>query len=163
MKNSWTTASSPLSLYRTRILPVVFYGCGTWSLTLREEYRLRVSKNKVLRKMLGHKRDKVTGKWRRLHNEELYDCTPHKMIQMIKRRANGICEGFRANYGQSETSNFACTQHASSLTFTSVTTLEHMCNNRLSLRAFSGHPLRKRDLCLSQMKPCNHLLSFSAL
>lgn len=43
------------------------------------------------------------------------------------------------NYGQSGTSNFACTQHASSLTFTSVTTLEHMCNNRLSLHVFSGH------------------------
>jgi hypothetical protein len=58
MKSRWTTASSPISLYRTRILPVVLYGCGTWSITLREEYRLRVFKNRVLRKMSGHKRGK---------------------------------------------------------------------------------------------------------
>ena len=84
MKSRWTTASLPIPLYRTKILPFVLYGCGTWSLTLREEYKLRVSKNRVLRKMLEHKRDKVTGKWKRLHNEELYDCTPHEMIRMIK-------------------------------------------------------------------------------
>lgn len=56
------------------------------------------------------------------------------MIRMIKWKANGVCEGFRANYGQRETSNFACTQHASSLTFTTVTTVEHMCNKSLSAR-----------------------------
>jgi len=79
MKSRLITASLPIPLYRTRVLLVVLYGCGTWSLTLREEYRLRVSKNRALRKMLGHKRDKVTGKWRRLHNEELYGCTPHEI------------------------------------------------------------------------------------
>jgi hypothetical protein len=45
----------------------------TWSLTLGEEYRLRVFENRVLRGILGPKRDGVTGEWRRLHNEELYD------------------------------------------------------------------------------------------
>jgi hypothetical protein len=54
-------------------LPVVLYGCGTWSLTLREEHRLRVFENRVLRRMFGPKRDEVTGEWRRLHNEELND------------------------------------------------------------------------------------------
>jgi hypothetical protein len=79
MKTRCITASLPLPLYRTRILPVVLCGQGTWFLTLSEEYGLRLSKNMVLRKMFRHKGDKVTGKWRRLHNEELYDCTPHKI------------------------------------------------------------------------------------
>ena len=50
------------------ILPVVLYGCETWSLTLREERRLRVFENRVLRRVFGPKRDKVTGEWRKLHN-----------------------------------------------------------------------------------------------
>ena len=53
------------------ILPVVRYGCETWSLTLREERRLRVFENRVLRRVFGPKRDEVTGEWRKLHNEEL--------------------------------------------------------------------------------------------
>ena len=52
---------------------VIFYGCGTWSLTLREERRLRVFENRVLRTVFRPKRDEVTGEWRRLHNEELND------------------------------------------------------------------------------------------
>ena len=48
------------------------YGCGTWSLTLREEHRLRVFENKVLRKIFGAKRDGITGEWRKLHNAELH-------------------------------------------------------------------------------------------
>jgi hypothetical protein len=58
--------------YKTIILPVVLYGCETWSLTLREENRLRVFENRVLRKIFGPKRDEVTGKWRKLHSEELH-------------------------------------------------------------------------------------------
>jgi len=58
---------------KTIILPVVLYGCETWSLTLREERRLRVSENRVLRKVFGPKRAEVTGEWRKLHNEELND------------------------------------------------------------------------------------------
>jgi hypothetical protein len=53
------------------ILPVVLYGCETWSLTLREEQRLKVFANRVLRRTFGPKRDEVTGGWRNLHNEEL--------------------------------------------------------------------------------------------
>ena len=53
------------------ILPVVLYGCETWSRTLREEHRLRVFENRVLRRIFGAKSDGVTGEWRKLHNEEL--------------------------------------------------------------------------------------------
>jgi hypothetical protein len=52
---------------------VVLYGCETWSLTLREEHRLRGFENRVLRRILGLKRDEVMGEWRKLHNEELCD------------------------------------------------------------------------------------------
>jgi len=59
--------------YRTIILPVVLYGCETWSLILREERRLRVFEKRVLRRVFGPKRDEVTGEWRKLHNKELRD------------------------------------------------------------------------------------------
>jgi hypothetical protein len=62
------------------MVPVVLYGCETWSVTLREERRLRVVESWVLRKMFGPKIDEVAGEWRRLHNEELYDCTPHQIL-----------------------------------------------------------------------------------
>jgi hypothetical protein len=55
----------------SRILPVVLYGCATWSLTLKEERRLRVFENRVLRRIFGPKRDEVAREWRKLHNEEL--------------------------------------------------------------------------------------------
>jgi hypothetical protein len=61
-----------VKIYKTIILPVVLYGCETWSLTLREEHRLRVFENRVLRIIFGAKRDEVTGEWRKLHNEELH-------------------------------------------------------------------------------------------
>jgi hypothetical protein len=54
-------------------LPVVLYGCETWSLTLREEHRLRVFEKRVLRRIFGAKRDEETGVWRKLHNEELHN------------------------------------------------------------------------------------------
>jgi hypothetical protein len=61
-----------VKMYKTIILPVVLYGCETWSLTLREEHRLRVFENRVPRRIFGPKRDEVTGDWRKLHNEELH-------------------------------------------------------------------------------------------
>jgi hypothetical protein len=61
-----------VKIYKTIILPVVLYGCETWSLTLREEHRLRVFENRVLKIIFGPKRDEVTGEWRKLHNEELH-------------------------------------------------------------------------------------------
>ena len=57
-----------IKIYRTIILPVVLYGCETWSLTLREEGRLRVFENRVLRRVFGSKKDELTGGWRKLHN-----------------------------------------------------------------------------------------------
>jgi len=62
-----------IKIYITIILPVVLYGCETWSLTWREERKLRVFENMVLRRIFGSRRDEVTGEWRRLHNEELND------------------------------------------------------------------------------------------
>ena len=61
-----------IKIYRSITLPVVLYGCETWSLTLREERRLRVFENSVLRRVIGPKRDEVTEEWRKLH-EELSD------------------------------------------------------------------------------------------
>jgi hypothetical protein len=61
------------------------YGCETWSLTLREEHRLRVFKNKVLRRIFGPKRNEVTGGWRKLHSEELHDLySSPSIIRIIK-------------------------------------------------------------------------------
>ena len=60
-----------IKIYKIIILPVVLYGCETWSLTLRDECRLRVFENKILRRIFGPKRDE-NGKWRRFQNEELY-------------------------------------------------------------------------------------------
>jgi hypothetical protein len=59
-------------IYKTIILPVVLHGCETWSLTLREEHKLKVFENRVLRRIFGPKRDGVTGEWSKLHNEELH-------------------------------------------------------------------------------------------
>jgi hypothetical protein len=62
-----------IRIYRSIILPVVLYGCETFSLILREEQRLRVFEKKVLKRMFGPERDEVTGGWRKLHNEELHN------------------------------------------------------------------------------------------
>jgi hypothetical protein len=76
-----------IRIYKTVILPVVLYGRETWSLTLREEHRLGVFENRVLRRIFEPKRNEVTGEWRKLHNEELHDLysSPSK-IRMIKSR-----------------------------------------------------------------------------
>jgi hypothetical protein len=72
-------SSPPLSksvkirIYKTIIFPVVLYGYETWSLTLREEHRLRVFENSVLMRIFGPKRDEVIGGWTKLHNEELHN------------------------------------------------------------------------------------------
>jgi hypothetical protein len=74
-----------IRIYKTVILPVVLYGCETWSLTLREEHRLRVFENRVLRRIFGSKRGEVTGDWRKLHNEELHRLySSPNIIRMMK-------------------------------------------------------------------------------
>ena len=74
-------------LHRIIIVPVALYGCETWSLTLREERRLSVCKNRVLRRIFRSKMDEVTGEWRKLHNVELNDlyCSP-SVFRVIKSR-----------------------------------------------------------------------------
>jgi hypothetical protein len=76
-----------MRIYKTIILPVILYGCETWSLTLREEHRLKVFENKVLRRIFGPKRDEVTGGWRKLHNEEIRDLySSPSIIRIMKPR-----------------------------------------------------------------------------
>jgi hypothetical protein len=70
-----------------KFLPLILYGCETWSLTLREEYGMRGFENKVLRRIFGPKRDQVTGGWRKLHNKELYYLySSPSIIRIIKSR-----------------------------------------------------------------------------
>jgi hypothetical protein len=76
-----------VTIYKTIILPVVLYGCGTWSLTVREEHKLRVFENKVLRRRLRPRREGVTGGWRKLHNEKLHNLySSPSIIGIIKSR-----------------------------------------------------------------------------
>jgi len=76
-----------IKIYRTKILPVVLYGCETWSLILLEERKLRVFENMVSRRIFGPRRDEVTGELRRLHNEELSDLySSPNIVRMIKSR-----------------------------------------------------------------------------
>jgi hypothetical protein len=65
--------SKNIKVNRNIILPVVLCGCETWTLTLREERRLRLFGNRMLRRIFGSKRDEVTGEWKKLHNEERND------------------------------------------------------------------------------------------
>jgi len=74
-----------IKIYRTVILPAVLYGCETWLLTLREERKLRVFENMVLRRIFGPRKDEVMGEWRRLHNEELNDLySSPNIVRVIK-------------------------------------------------------------------------------
>jgi hypothetical protein len=76
-----------IRIYKTKVLPVVLYGCEAWSVTLREEHELRMFENRVLRKIFGWKRDEVAGGWRKLHNEEHHDlCSSRGIIRIIKSR-----------------------------------------------------------------------------
>jgi hypothetical protein len=76
-----------IRIYNTIILPVVLYGCETWSLTLREELRLRVFENRVLRRIFASRRDEVMGDWRKLHHEERHNSySSPNIIRMIKSR-----------------------------------------------------------------------------
>jgi hypothetical protein len=73
--------------YKIIILPVILYGCETWSLTLREEHRLRVFENRLLRGIFGPKREEVPGEWRKLHNGELNNLySSPDIIKRIKSR-----------------------------------------------------------------------------
>jgi hypothetical protein len=79
--------SAFLRIYKT----VVLYGCETWSLILKDQHRLRVFENRVLRRIFRLKRDEVTGDWRKLHNERLHNLysSPNRMINSRRMRWAG--------------------------------------------------------------------------
>jgi hypothetical protein len=76
-----------ITIYKTVILPVLLYGCETWSFTLREEHRLRVFENRVLRRIFGPKREE-DGSWRKLHIDELHSLySSPNIVRVIKSRS----------------------------------------------------------------------------
>jgi hypothetical protein len=86
--SSWLLSKNvKVRIYKIIIFPVVLYGCETWSVTVREEHKLRALENRVLRRMFRPKRDGVTGGWRKLHNEELHNLySSPSIIRIIKPR-----------------------------------------------------------------------------
>jgi hypothetical protein len=90
-----------IKIYRTVILPVVLYGCETWSLTLREEHRLRVFENRVLKRLFGPKREE-DGSWRKLQNDELHNLNSSpNIVRVIKsRRTRWAGHGARMGKGR---------------------------------------------------------------
>jgi len=87
LSSSLLSKNLKIKIYRTIILPVVLYGCETWSMTLWEERKLRVFENMVLRRIFGPRRNEVTGEWRRLHNEKLNDLySSPNIVRVIKSR-----------------------------------------------------------------------------
>ena len=87
----------------TIVLPVILYGCETWSLTLRAERKVRVFENRVLRRIFGPRRDEATGEWRKLHNEQLNDLysSPNIVWVITSRRMRWV--GHVARMGERST------------------------------------------------------------
>jgi hypothetical protein len=86
-RTSGLLSKNLIKLYKTIISAVVLFGCETWSLTLREEHRLKVFENRVQREIFGHRREEVVGGWRRLHNAELHKLyASSNIIRVIKSR-----------------------------------------------------------------------------
>ena len=87
LSSSLLPTNLKVKIYRTVIMPVVLYGCKTWSLTLREKRRLRLFENRVLRRIFGPKKGEGTREWRKLHNEELNDLySSPNIVWVIKSR-----------------------------------------------------------------------------
>jgi len=102
---SLLSKSVKIKICRIIILPVVLYGCESWSLTSREERRLRVFENRVLRRMFRPRRDEVTGEWGKLHDEELNDLYPSSNIIWVIKSRRMKCAGHVARMGKER-----CTQ-----------------------------------------------------
>jgi len=88
LPSSLLSKNTKIKIYRIIMLPVAWYGYETWSLTMREECRLRVFENRVLRRIFGPKRDEVTGEWRKLNNKECNDlyCSANSLWVIKSRR-----------------------------------------------------------------------------
>ena len=100
MSSSLLSNNLKIKIYKTIILSFVLYGCENWSLTLREERKLRVFENRVWSRIFGLKRDKITGNWRKLHNEELNDLYSLPIIvRVIKPRRTKLA-GHLARMGE---------------------------------------------------------------
>jgi hypothetical protein len=96
---SFAPKNFKIRIYDTVILPVVPYGCETWSLSLREEHRLKVFESKVLRRIFGRRRDEVTGGRRKLHDEELHDLYTSPSIRRIMKPKRMRWSGHVARMG----------------------------------------------------------------
>ena len=90
----------PRRILDLRSFSCCLYGCESWSLTLREERKLRVFENMVLSRIFGPRRDEVTGQWRRLHNEELNDLYSSPNIVRVIKSSRMRCAGHVARMGE---------------------------------------------------------------
>ena len=100
LSSSLISKNIKIKIYRTITLPLVLYGCETWSLTLKEECSLRMSENRVLRRIFGPKKDKVTREWRKLHNEELNDLYSSSNIVLVIKSRRMRWAGHVAHMGE---------------------------------------------------------------
>ena len=100
LSSSFLSKNTIFKIHRSIILPVVLYGCETWSLTLKEERRLRVFENMVPRRILGPKMDEVTGEWRKLHSEELNDLYSSPNIVRVMKSKRMRWAGHVARMGK---------------------------------------------------------------
>jgi hypothetical protein len=102
MSSSLLSKNLKIKIHRIIIFAVVWYGCETWSLTLREERRLRVFENRVLRRIFGLKRDEIHIEWRKIHNEDLHDlyCSSTTVWMIKSRRMRWMGHAARMEEGR---------------------------------------------------------------
>jgi len=103
MLSSLLSKNLKIKIYRNIFFPVVLYGCETRTLTLREEHRLRLFENRVLRRIFGPKREEVTREWRKLNNEEFNDLYSSpiivRVIKIEKNEMGGSCSAYGKRRG----------------------------------------------------------------